>query len=212
MISPRIVNVLMMSRAPSGPNAGGIVHFPDSLRFGRSSGERSSRHRPLTIAWCALAGLMFASDLLGQGAVDTTAEGRAPQGRVATPIATLSSWANQVWLSLLDRDGSYFGRLATEGTFQRFNRLMDSEYELDIRSGMFTPAEDARWAEVGNGIRITGASISPPRILNVFDWHQESRISGPVNLLVRYSRERSLTAQRDYSWLGIRWHDVGGSD
>ncbi|MDE0256961.1 MAG: hypothetical protein OXR82_01055, partial [Gammaproteobacteria bacterium] len=36
-------------------------------------------------------------------------------------IATLAVWADQVWLSLLDRDGSYYGRLAEEGIFQRFN-------------------------------------------------------------------------------------------
>jgi len=83
------------------------------------------------------------------------------------PIATLASWADDVWLALLDRDGSYFGRLAEEGTFQRFNPLMDDEYELDIWTGLFTGPEDARWARVRNGFRAAGASVSHPHLLNV---------------------------------------------
>ena len=65
------------------------------------------------------------------------------------PFATLTLWADDIWLSLLDRDGSYFGRLAEEGTFQRFHPRMDDEYELDVLTGLFSPDEDARWAAPG---------------------------------------------------------------
>ena len=136
----------------------------------------------------------------------------SPEGETArAAIATLAAWADQVWLSLLDRDGAYYGRLAEEGIFQRFNPEMHDEYELDIRTNLFHPGEDARWAELPNGFRIAGASISHPHILNVVDWHQEIHISGPVDLMARYRRERSLTARRDYPWVGVRWRDVLGT-
>ena len=126
-------------------------------------------------------------------------------------LATLEAWADQVWLSLLDRDGAYYGRLAEEGIFQRFNSEMDHEYELDVRSGLFDPGEDARWAELPNGFRVAGGSLNNPHILNVVDWRQETHISGPVDLMARYRRERSLTARRDYPWVGVRWRDVLGT-
>ena len=116
-----------------------------------------------------------------------------------------------MWLSLLDRDGAYYGRLAEEGTFQRFNPGMNNEYELEIRSSLFHPGEDARWAGPSNGFRIAGASISHPHILNHVDWRQEIHISGPVDLMARYRRERSFTARRDYPWVGVRWRDMLGT-
>ena len=94
-------------------------------------------------------------------------------------LATLAAWADQVWLSLLDRDGAYYGRLAEEGIFQRLNPAMDHEYGLDVRSGLFDPGEDARWAGLPNGFRVAGASLNNPHILNVVDWRQEIHVSGP---------------------------------
>ena len=129
----------------------------------------------------------------------------------SAPLATLAAWADQVWLSLLDRDGAYYGRLAEEGIFQRFNPAMDHEYGLDVRSGLFDPGEDARWAELPNGFRVAGASLNNPHILNVVDWRQEIHVSGPVDLMARYRRERSLTARRDYPWVGVRWRDALGT-
>ena len=130
---------------------------------------------------------------------------------IPAAIATLAVWADQVWLSLLDRDGAYYGRLAEEGVFQRLNPGMDHEYGLDVRSSLFDPGEDARWAELTNGFRVAGASISNAHILNVVDWRQEIHVSGPVDLMARYRRERSLTARRDYPWVAVRWRDVLGT-
>ena len=135
----------------------------------------------------------------------------SPAGETdSAAFATLAAWADQVWLSLLDRDGAYYGRLAEEGIFQRFNPEIHDEYELEIRS-LFHPGEDARWAEQPNGFRIAGASISHPHILNVLDWRQEIHISGPVDLVARYRRERSLTARRDYPRVAVRWRDMLGT-
>ena len=143
---------------------------------------------------------------------DTERSATPPVGETdSAAIATLAVWADQVWLSLLDRDGAYYGRLAEEGTFQRFNPRMHPEYEMDIRTNLFHPSEDARWAEVPNGFRIAVASINHPHILNVVDWRQKIHVSGPVDLMARYRRERTLTARRDYPWIAVRWRDVIGT-
>ncbi len=154
--------------------------------------------------------LLAAPSLDAQSNAEESATSPADQTDSAA-IATLAAWADQVWLSLLDRDGAYYGRLAEEGIFQRFNPRMNDEYELEIRGSLFHPGEDARWAEKPNGFRVAGASISHPHILNFVDWRQEIHVSGPVDLMARYRRERSLTARRDYPSVGMRWRDVLGT-
>ncbi|MCK5652067.1 MAG: hypothetical protein KAJ42_11845, partial [Gemmatimonadetes bacterium] len=135
----------------------------------------------------------------------------APDTAAHSAVATLQGWADEVWFALTDRDGSYFGRLAEEGTFQRFNSLMDPEYELDVRTGLFTPSDDSEWASVRRGLRVASASISHPFILNRMDWQEEIPVGGDVALRARYHRHRSLTAQRDYARLGLLWRGVAGS-
>lgn len=133
-----------------------------------------------------------------------------PPGAVQA-LWTLSPWATGVWLALLDRDGAYHGRFSPEGIFQRFDRTMDSEYDLDVRSGLGEPEEDVAWLEGRDGIRVRSASISPSRILHTLDWRQEVPMTDAVRLVLRYHRERSLTATRDYPWVGVALPGVGGS-
>ena len=167
------------------------------------------RHWDLA-ALLAGVSLLAAPSLRAQSGAERSAASPAGEPDSAA-IATLALWADQVWLSLFDRDGAYYGRLAKEGVFQRFNPGMDHEYELDVRSSLFDSGEDARWGEVPNGFRVAGASISNAHILNVVDWRQEIHVSGPVDLMARYRRERSLTARRDYPWVGMRWREVLGT-
>lgn len=127
------------------------------------------------------------------------------------PVASLDGWADGVWFALTDRDGSYFGRLAEEGTFQRFNPLMDTEYELDLLTGLFPASHDARWASTTRGFRAAGASINHPFIMHLVDWKDEIRVGGRVSLRVQYHRNRSLSAQRDYTRLALRWQEFMGS-
>jgi hypothetical protein len=146
-----------------------------------------------------LAAVIAALTILG-GAAAAQAPPPARDTMVAgrgEPIATLSSWAHDVWLALLDRDGSCFGRLAEEETFQRFNPLMDDEYELDVWTGLCTGAEDARWAPVRTGLRAAGARISHPLLLNVAEGRQDVGIAGPVVFVPRFVRQHSLSTRRD---------------
>ncbi|MCY3609951.1 MAG: hypothetical protein OXH51_00235 [Gemmatimonadetes bacterium] len=161
-------------------------------------------------ALLAVVSLVAVPSLRAQSEIEPSADSPVAETDSAA-VATLAAWADQVWLSLLDRDGAYYGRLAEEGIFQRFNPEIHHEYELEIRGSLFHPGEDARWAKLPNGFRVAGASISHPHILNVVDWRQEIHVSGPVDLMARYRRERSLTARRDYPWVGMRWRDMLGT-
>ena len=158
--------------------------------------------RPVRILALAAALLAFA---------DRSVRAQTPAERPHAPILTLAPWAEDLWLALPDRDGAYFGRIAEQGTFQRFNPLMDSEYELDLRTGLFAAEEDARWAPADRGLRVAGASINHPFILNAADWRERVPITDRVHLLARFRRQRSLTAQRDYPTVGLSWSRALGT-
>ncbi len=153
-------------------------------------------------AWCALA--LAAAAPITAAQTDSSAHD-------APPLATLTPWADAVWLALLDRDGSYFGRLSDAGTFQRFNPLMDDEYELDLWTGLFTPLEEAQWTQSDEGVRIAGASINHPFILNSADWRARVPITGAVDFLARFTRRHSLSEQRDYPAVGVEWREALGA-
>lgn len=128
-----------------------------------------------------------------------------------TVLATLDAWAEDVWLDILDREGTIRGPLAEEGIFQRFHPEMDDEYALDVRTGLFTASGDAAWALAGRGLRAAGSSISHPHILTRVDWRQAFPIARSVELTAEYRRDHSLTDRRDHPRLGVRWRDAGGS-
>ena len=167
------------------------------------------RHVPAFVSVLVCAG---AGGLAGQAA-DPAGPATAPVTDTLQPAAaplTLAPWAEEVWMAILDRDGRYDGRLSDQGVFQRFNRRKDYEYALDVRSGIADREGDAIWLHAVRGVRIRGASISPTQILNRVDWKDERPIAGNVALRVRYRRDRSLEASRDYPWVGVAWRPGTG--
>lgn len=138
-------------------------------------------------------------------AAHRTLDAQQPATTRLPPLLSLEFWAEDLWLTLTDRDGSYFGRLAEQGTLQRFGLLMDHEYELDLRTGLFTDDDNARWAGAQRGLRVAVASIDHPFILNVADWRERVEITDRVQFAARYRRQHTLTARRDYPTVGVRW-------
>jgi len=184
------------------------LHLISDFVFMAHRGTSCASQAAVLVA-AGFAGL--GSPLAGQSAdrPRAPADGAAVDGISA--ITTLSPWANEVWLALLDRDGASDGRLSRDGIFQRFSLLMDSEYDLDVRSGLVEHSNDIDWERQRSGVRVRGASITPARILNRVEWKQETQIADGVDLLLRYRREHSLTAKRDYPWVGLAWRDLAGS-
>ncbi|MYA40715.1 MAG: hypothetical protein F4Z31_03020, partial [Gemmatimonadetes bacterium] len=67
-------------------------------------------------ALLAVVSLVAAASLRAQSHAEPSADSPVAETDSAA-VATLAAWADQVWLSLLDRDGAYYGRLAEEGIF-----------------------------------------------------------------------------------------------
>ena len=143
------------------------------------------------------------------------AEGQSPGGGSAAgptaardPLATVHTWADRTWASLLDRDGSWYGRLSDRGTFQRFPDAEDDEYRLDLRTGLFSPSDDARWAVAPRGFRAAAASIDHPHIVQTLEWRERFPISESWAFEGAYVRERTLEAARDQVQPGVFWRPV----
>jgi hypothetical protein len=140
------------------------------------------------------------------------AAGQAPAATASPsgPLATVHTWADQIWAALLDRDGSWHGRLADEGTFQRFNAAEDDEYQLDLRTALFSPSDDARWDRAPGGLRAAAASIDHPHIVQTLEWRERFPVSDGWTFEGAYVRERTLSARRDQVQPGVFWQPGGG--
>jgi hypothetical protein len=133
----------------------------------------------------------------------------AAQTAAREPLATLATWADGVWTSLLDRDGGWAGRLSDEGTFQRFNPDEDREYRLDMHTALFSPSEDARWAFRETGLRAAAGSLTRPDIAQRLEWRDRFAISSAWEFEGNLLRERSREASRDHFRTGVFWQPNG---
>jgi hypothetical protein len=132
--------------------------------------------------------------------------GRPAAAQIARdPLATLVTWADDVWISLLDRDGGWAGRLSDAGIFQRFNPDEDSEYQLDLRTALFSHSEDARWSTRPTGLRGAAGSIDHPHIAQFVEWRERFLVSSRWTLAGSLLRERTLAAARDHVRAGLFW-------
>src|SRR5688500_11750497 len=129
----------------------------------------------------------------------------APQTPARDPLATLRTWADGVWISVLDRDGSWDGRLSDRGVLQRFNPDEDSEYQLDMHTALFSASEDARWAARPMGLRGATGSINHPHIAQMVAWRERYPIASGWALEGDFLRERTLRASRDHVRAGLFW-------
>jgi hypothetical protein len=133
----------------------------------------------------------------------------AAQTPAPGPLATLGTWADNVWMSLLDRDGGWAGRLSDAGILQRFNPDEDTEYRIDMHTSLFTPSEDARWASRPMGLRGAAGSLSRPELAQRVEWRQRFVVSGGWSLEGDLVRERTWEVFRDHLRTGIFWQPGG---
>jgi len=79
----------------------------------------------------------------------------------STPlVATLRYWADQTWLTLIDRDAAAGGRFSVDGILQRFQHEIDPDYGMDkIRFG-FGMLDNAEWYRHSSGARCYAGSIT----------------------------------------------------
>lgn len=124
--------------------------------------------------------------------------------------ATLRGWEEYSRITIWDRSGSFFGRLAREGILQRFgNRELDAEYDLDLVS--FSPSleEDYRWYHSENGARFWTGSINHLHLVQNAQFSAAVPLGESWSALVQINHQRSLQARRSLVRLTLL-HDLRG--
>lgn len=117
---------------------------------------------------------------------------------------TLQGWEEQVRLAIFDRGGSFHGRTSERGILQRFNEDMDSEYDLDVLSSVFSLSEQYQWYRRKNGARYWAGSIDELRLIQHGDFKASVPLGASWAADVWFTYQETLTAQRALLWLGFR--------
>lgn len=134
-----------------------------------------------------LAVILFAS-LLGKAASVTAQESGAEH-------ATLRTWEEDLWLSLLDRTDSFGGRFSTAGILHRFNRFVDHKYQLDLFSSRASPLDSYRWYELDNGLRWRAASVTKVELVSLAEFKSEIRLAEAWSMGVRFDEVHTLLSK-----------------
>jgi hypothetical protein len=124
--------------------------------------------------------------------------------------ATLRWWDEQLWMTIFDRGGSFYGRTSDRGILQRFNETMDWEYHIDLLSYRFTLAEVARWYRNENGVRLWAGSIDHVRLVQWAQLKARVPLGGAWTAEAQLTQERTLQAERGLAWLRIARGVAGG--
>lgn len=118
-------------------------------------------------------------------------------GRSQAPLGySLAAWADRVWNQLADREGGIFGRLATQGIFQRYHPLQDHEYRLDEFTGAFSLDGEADWHARTSAVRAWGASISNKDFINAVEAKLAVPLARRLHSRFRLFQEETLEADR----------------
>ena len=148
------------------------------------------RHRTTQLA---VLPALFSSLLL----IPNSGQGQAPQriGSKPDPTpadsvghATLRTWEEELWLTLLDRKDSFEGQFSDRGTLKRFTDLVDSKYLLDLLSFRFTPTESYDWYQRDQGFRWKGGSATTLDLDSSAEFKANIPLGGPWNMGVRMNQ------------------------
>ncbi|GIW50699.1 MAG: hypothetical protein KatS3mg081_0054 [Gemmatimonadales bacterium] len=127
----------------------------------------------------------------------------------AEPVhATLKGWEEYARITILDRSGSFFGRLAEQGILQRFgHRELDAEYDLDLVS--FSPSleEEYRWYASDDGVRFWTGSINHLHLVQNAQFKALVPLSGTWVAGAQIYHQRTLQARRSLVQLTLA-HDL----
>ena len=119
---------------------------------------------------------------------------QTPQGGGTTPDpaladsvghATLRTWEEELWLTLLDRKDSFGGQCSDRGTLKRFTDLIDRKYLLDLLGSRFSPMESYRWYQRDEGFRWRGGSATSLDLAAFAELKAKAPLGGPWNMGVR---------------------------
>jgi len=131
------------------------------------------------------------------------AAGRA-QSDSLTPHFTLNGWAQDAWLTILDRDApTYGGRLSSKGILQRFDSLVDADYETTKIRFQFDDLDDYLWFRRANGARFTGGSVATQSLAIESEFKQSVPLGGRWAAQVHFNKQNLPELVRGLVRLGF---------
>jgi hypothetical protein len=155
-----------------------------------SSAKLTLRHR------MALAPALIIAAAAGPGSLHAQEESSVAR-------ATLRGWEEQVRLAVFDRGGSFYGRTSDRGILQRFNELMDDEYDLDVISSMFSLTQTYSWYQRNDGARFWAGSIDHLQLVQQGDFKTDVALGTSWSAAARFTHDESLRTKRNLLWLGF---------
>lgn len=119
--------------------------------------------------------------------------------------ATLKGWEESARITIFDRSGSFFGRLAKEGILQRFgHHELDAEYDLDHISFSPSLTEEYYWYQRENGVRFWTGSINHLHLIQNADFSAAVPLGGSWSARAQLTHQRTLQARRSLVRLSLR--------
>jgi hypothetical protein len=133
---------------------------------------------------------------------------------VDEPHVTLSEWAADRRLRMMDRRHARVDRTYDRGVFRHITPPMDREYALDMVNYGFSPLEDYAWKHVESGMRARAGSIVRAAWAIHTDVKHTADIGDGHTLRVDAVLQQDARANRalvevNYDWAVARNHHVG---
>ena len=130
--------------------------------------------------------------------------------------ATLRGWHTEIRTAVRDRRHAYGGLFFDRGVFRRLTPGMDHEYDIDLLTYGYTPADDAVWYARAHGIRTFMGSIHKSRFATRTRFRHEIQLMDRHTALLDAMQQEDLTAQRFFIEVGYAYqvaaqHHIGFS-
>ena len=119
-------------------------------------------------------------------AVTTLVQAQADTSALHT---TLSGWADDALLHILDRDAARGGRLSERGILQRFWPEIDPDYTINLMRMRFDLVDDYEWYRHTSGVRYWSGSV------NTRDQAIEAEFKARASLSGRWTADVDLRHQ-----------------
>lgn len=128
----------------------------------------------------------------------------AQQASAPALRATLRGFDEEALLAILDRSGSYFGRVSEEGILQRFNPRIDGEYDIDFVSFAFLLSEENEWYQHESGARFWTGSVNHIQLIQHAEFAAAVDLGGSWTARAHLTHQQNLHARRSLVQLAIR--------
>ena len=119
--------------------------------------------------------------------------------------ATLRGWHTEIRTAVRDRRHAYGGLFFDRGVFRRLTPAMDHEYDIDLLTYGYTPADDAVWYARSHGVRTFMGSIHKSRFATRTRFRHEIQLADRHTALLDAMQQEDLTAQRFFIEVGYAY-------